>query len=312
MVTPLPRRRVQVVAQQATTLDRLSGGRVVLALGLGVDSYGEYSAFDEPATDDRARAGALDAGIELLVPMLEGAPVPQLGGRTTTRAGVQQPRVPDLDRRRHAAHGGTAARRPPRTRRDSPWSGEAPGRRRRSRRRSPPADCSRARSTSSSSAATRSRTRRGSRAGEARPGASPRSGPGEPAAAALSRVAALSAGCRRRRPPVAEREGVVADAVAPSTVEAVERLVDARHVAGGDPPTHEERLVHALEPLPPPTEERRVGGAEHEVVEIVGRAPHGQVDDHERVVVGTHVARGLARTRPSAATRSRVRTRRAR
>ena len=94
LVTPLPRRRPQVVAQQATTLDRLSGGRVVLGLGLGHDGYGEYSAFDEPLTDDRARAAALDRGIELLLPALAGEPVPQAGGRLTTRAGSQRPRVP--------------------------------------------------------------------------------------------------------------------------------------------------------------------------------------------------------------------------
>ena len=34
-VTPLPRRRPQVVAQQASTLARLNGGRVVLDAGLG-------------------------------------------------------------------------------------------------------------------------------------------------------------------------------------------------------------------------------------------------------------------------------------
>ena len=94
MVTALPRRRPQLVAQATTSLDRLSGGRMVLGLGLGVDSYGEYSAFDEPAADDRARAGVLDAGIELLVPMLAGGPVPGAGGQVTTPAGVQQPRVP--------------------------------------------------------------------------------------------------------------------------------------------------------------------------------------------------------------------------
>lgn len=94
MITPLPRHRVQLVAQQATTLDRLSGGRVVLSLGLGVDSYGEYSLFDEPACDDKERAAVLDAGIELLVPMLTGGPVPQLGDRVTTAAGAQAPRVP--------------------------------------------------------------------------------------------------------------------------------------------------------------------------------------------------------------------------
>lgn len=94
MVTALPRRRPQLVAQATTSLDRLSDGRMVLGLGLGVDSYGEFSAFDEPAADDRARAVALDAGIDLLRPMLAGEPVAPAGGRVTTSAGVQQPRVP--------------------------------------------------------------------------------------------------------------------------------------------------------------------------------------------------------------------------
>jgi alkanesulfonate monooxygenase SsuD/methylene tetrahydromethanopterin reductase-like flavin-dependent oxidoreductase (luciferase family) len=94
MVTALPRRRPQLVAQATTSLDRLSGGRMVLGVGLGVDSYGEYSVFDEPAVDDRARAAALDAGIGLLEQMLAGEAVTGAGGRVTTPAGVQQPRVP--------------------------------------------------------------------------------------------------------------------------------------------------------------------------------------------------------------------------
>jgi alkanesulfonate monooxygenase SsuD/methylene tetrahydromethanopterin reductase-like flavin-dependent oxidoreductase (luciferase family) len=94
MVTPLPRRRAQVVAQQATTLDRLSRGRLVLGLGLGTDGYGEFTTFGEPAADDRLRAAALDDGIELLLPALAGEPVPQAGGRRTTVAGVQRPRGP--------------------------------------------------------------------------------------------------------------------------------------------------------------------------------------------------------------------------
>jgi alkanesulfonate monooxygenase SsuD/methylene tetrahydromethanopterin reductase-like flavin-dependent oxidoreductase (luciferase family) len=94
MVTALPRRRPQLVAQATTSLDRLSGGRMVLGLGLGVDGYGEYSVFDEPAGDDRARAAALDAGIGLLGQMLAGEPVASAGGRVTTPASVQDPRVP--------------------------------------------------------------------------------------------------------------------------------------------------------------------------------------------------------------------------
>jgi alkanesulfonate monooxygenase SsuD/methylene tetrahydromethanopterin reductase-like flavin-dependent oxidoreductase (luciferase family) len=94
MVTALPRRRPQLVAQSTTTVDRLSNGRMVLGLGLGVDSHGEYSVFDEPAIDDRARAAALDDGIGVLKQMLAGEPVERAGGRVTTQAGVQQPRVP--------------------------------------------------------------------------------------------------------------------------------------------------------------------------------------------------------------------------
>jgi alkanesulfonate monooxygenase SsuD/methylene tetrahydromethanopterin reductase-like flavin-dependent oxidoreductase (luciferase family) len=94
MVVALPRRRTQLVAQATTSLDRLSHGRMVLGLGLGVDSYGEYSLFGEGADDDRARASALDAGIEMLVPMLGGRPVPTAGDRVTTAPGVQDPRVP--------------------------------------------------------------------------------------------------------------------------------------------------------------------------------------------------------------------------
>ena len=94
MVTALPRRRPQLVAQSTTSLDRLSNGRMVLGLGLGVDSYGEYSVFGEPAIDDRARAAALDAGISLLQQMLAGERVEGAAGRVTTPAGVQQPRVP--------------------------------------------------------------------------------------------------------------------------------------------------------------------------------------------------------------------------
>ncbi len=94
MVTALPRRRTQLVAQATTSLDRLSGGRMVLGLGLGVDSYGEYSLFDEPAVDDRLRAALLDAGIDALQEMLAGHAVAGAGDRVTTAPGVQQPRVP--------------------------------------------------------------------------------------------------------------------------------------------------------------------------------------------------------------------------
>lgn len=94
LVTPLPRRRWQVVAQHTATLDRLSGGRAILGLGLGHDRHGEYSTFDEPLTDDRARAERLDAELPLLLTALTGEPVAAAGGRRTTIACTQRPRCP--------------------------------------------------------------------------------------------------------------------------------------------------------------------------------------------------------------------------
>ncbi|MDQ3738060.1 MAG: LLM class flavin-dependent oxidoreductase [Actinomycetota bacterium] len=95
LVTPLPRRRPAIVAQQASSVDRLSGGRLTLGLGLGHDRYGEYSAVGEAlGNDDMARADMLDAGLEFLLPALGGEPVPTAGNRRTTVACAQRPRCP--------------------------------------------------------------------------------------------------------------------------------------------------------------------------------------------------------------------------
>jgi alkanesulfonate monooxygenase SsuD/methylene tetrahydromethanopterin reductase-like flavin-dependent oxidoreductase (luciferase family) len=60
-VTPLPRRRPQVVAQQVATLEQLNGGRVVLGVGLGGNEQ-EFTAFGEDA-DPHRRARLLDEGL---------------------------------------------------------------------------------------------------------------------------------------------------------------------------------------------------------------------------------------------------------
>jgi len=59
-VTPLPRRRPQVLASTVATLDLLSGGRVIFGAGLGGVPR-EFTAFGESA-DARQRAQRLDEG----------------------------------------------------------------------------------------------------------------------------------------------------------------------------------------------------------------------------------------------------------
>src|SRR5437762_2839448 len=60
MLTPLPWRRPWKVASQALTLDQLSGGRAILAVGLGYAGSGIGNVRD--ATDLRERADLLDEG----------------------------------------------------------------------------------------------------------------------------------------------------------------------------------------------------------------------------------------------------------
>ena len=63
MVTPIARRRPQVLARQTATLDRLSNGRLVFGVGLGGDPGGELSRFDEEM-DAACAAKLLDDGLE--------------------------------------------------------------------------------------------------------------------------------------------------------------------------------------------------------------------------------------------------------
>lgn len=87
MVTPLPRRRPQVLARQAVTLDRLSGGRLVLGFGLGDDGPGELSCFGDEV-DPRRRGSMLDEGLEVLQGLLSGETVEHDGKHVQAR-GVQ-------------------------------------------------------------------------------------------------------------------------------------------------------------------------------------------------------------------------------
>lgn len=98
MVTPLPRRRVINLARETVTLDRLSGGRLILGLGTGRDVWREYSAFGDNG-DPRRLAQVLDEGASALTELWAGETVTRSGavvvdGIRITPGPVQQPRIP--------------------------------------------------------------------------------------------------------------------------------------------------------------------------------------------------------------------------
>jgi alkanesulfonate monooxygenase SsuD/methylene tetrahydromethanopterin reductase-like flavin-dependent oxidoreductase (luciferase family) len=91
MVTPIARRRPQVLARQAVALDHVSGGRLVLGVGLGLDASGdELSRFGEEVAD-RTRAEMLDEGLALLQDLFSGGRVDHDGDHYTARDVTFQP-----------------------------------------------------------------------------------------------------------------------------------------------------------------------------------------------------------------------------
>ena len=99
MVTPLPRRRPWVVARQAATLDHLSGGRVILGVGLGFPPDREYAALGEDPID-RVRAQKLDESLTIIDGLWSGEPFSFSGEHYTIEETtflprpLQQPRIP--------------------------------------------------------------------------------------------------------------------------------------------------------------------------------------------------------------------------
>lgn len=102
MLTPLPWRRPWKVASQAVTLDQVSGGRAILAVGLGAVDTALGQTGEE--TDRKKRAEILDEGIDLIAGLWNGHP--RFEGRhyqmdlearedlARTVMPVQQPRIP--------------------------------------------------------------------------------------------------------------------------------------------------------------------------------------------------------------------------
>ena len=92
MVTPLARRRPWVLARHASTLSRLSGGRLILGTGLGSDESGDFSRFGEPA-DLRTRSAMYDEGLEVIKAIWSGQAFHHDGQhyRVTLAEGVADP-----------------------------------------------------------------------------------------------------------------------------------------------------------------------------------------------------------------------------
>ncbi len=100
MLTPLSRMRPWKLASETATLDRLSNGRVILAVGLGALDSG-FEAFGEVA-DRKTRAELLDEGLDILTGLWQGQPFNYSGKHYTVKETtfspppppVQQPRIP--------------------------------------------------------------------------------------------------------------------------------------------------------------------------------------------------------------------------
>src|ERR1051325_2906646 len=101
LVTPLARRRPWKVARETVSLDRLSGGRFILGVGLG-SSGGrtvEWANFGEEL-DLKNRAEMLDEGLDILTGLWSGEPFTYTGEHYQVKDSqfmpvpIQSPRIP--------------------------------------------------------------------------------------------------------------------------------------------------------------------------------------------------------------------------
>jgi len=99
MVTPIPRRRPTKLARETTTLDHLSGGRLILGVGIGWPRDVDFGELGD-AEDDRVRGAQLDEGLEVLTGLWSGEVVEHHGEFYTVAGArflpppLQQPRIP--------------------------------------------------------------------------------------------------------------------------------------------------------------------------------------------------------------------------
>lgn len=99
LVTPIPRRRPWKLARETVSIDRLSGGRLILGVGLGFPPDAEFEYFGEDS-DAKIRAQKLDEGLDILTGLWSGKPFAYAGRHYTVKqtrfrpTPVQQPRIP--------------------------------------------------------------------------------------------------------------------------------------------------------------------------------------------------------------------------
>lgn len=98
MVTPVARRRPWKLAREMVSLDHLSGGRLVMGVGLG-NPPSEFELFGEEG-DARVRADKLNEGLEIIAGLWTGEPFRYTGKYynldevTFLPKPVQKPRIP--------------------------------------------------------------------------------------------------------------------------------------------------------------------------------------------------------------------------
>ena len=103
LVTPVARLQPEVFAHQTVALDRFSGGRLVVGVGLGNPDT-QFTAFGNDA-DPRKRAARVDEFLELLVELWSGRTTDFQGEYYTARGialprALQSPRIGCLRERR--------------------------------------------------------------------------------------------------------------------------------------------------------------------------------------------------------------------
>ena len=98
-VTPVARRRPWKLARETVTLDHLSGGRLILSVGLGAPPDADFADFGDES-DARIRAQLLDEGLAILAGLWSNKPFHHQGKHYQIRETtfhpppVQQPRIP--------------------------------------------------------------------------------------------------------------------------------------------------------------------------------------------------------------------------